>query len=131
MEQFKALWAGRSRRREYWICVVALIAGYVLVAAIVGPVIASTLSLPFWALIGTRRLHDIETTGWFSLLPAGLAFVCSFIVSFCAAAGMPLPVNAVAVNLCVSLISMIFMIGLGVWPSRRRPSDNPAPEAAA
>ncbi|QTC90970.1 DUF805 domain-containing protein [Brevundimonas goettingensis] len=131
MEQFKALWAGRSRRREYWASLVALVIAYLMLASVAGPVIASTASFPFWLLIGTRRLHDVGATGWLSLIPFGLGFVTSFAVSFAAGIGSPLPVDAREANLLASLVSMIFMIGLGIWPPRARPAVRPEPEAAA
>lgn len=130
MEPFKALWTGRSRRREYWASLLALMIVYLMLASVVGPLIASFASLPVWALIATRRLHDVGTTGWLCLIPGGLAFVVNFVISFAAAAGAPLSVDLREANLWVNLISLIFMVGLGIWPPRGRPAARPATETA-
>lgn len=68
--------SGRSRRREFWMFVlVNVIIGAIvsLIDRAIGTYVLSTiyglaLIIPAFA-VGARRLHDINRTGWWQLLP--------------------------------------------------------------
>lgn len=82
MNEFKKMWkygftfSGRATRRDFWMAVLfnaicAFILG--IIAGIIElPLLSLLYSLavliPGWTL-GVRRLHDINKSGWFLLLP--------------------------------------------------------------
>jgi uncharacterized membrane protein YhaH (DUF805 family) len=71
-----ALFAGRARRAEYWwftlFSTVISIALSAIGAAMDAPLISSLYSigvlLPSLA-VGVRRMHDVDKSGWFILIP--------------------------------------------------------------
>ena len=82
MNEFKKMWkygftfSGRSTRRDYWMAVL-----FNIIFAFVLGIVAGIIKMPFLSLIysvaaiipgwalGVRRLHDINKSGWFLLLP--------------------------------------------------------------
>jgi uncharacterized membrane protein YhaH (DUF805 family) len=87
---------GRSRRREYWLWAlfkVLLGAVLVLAAGVLGlsghiggvGVVAFLRMLVFFAIltpdiaVSVRRMHDINRSGWWILMPAGVAAVASLL----------------------------------------------------
>jgi uncharacterized membrane protein YhaH (DUF805 family) len=71
-----ALFAGRARRAEYWwftlFSTIISIALSAIGAAMDAPLISSLYSigvlLPSLA-VGVRRMHDVDKSGWFILIP--------------------------------------------------------------
>ncbi|MBF9030698.1 DUF805 domain-containing protein [Rhodobacterales bacterium HKCCE3408] len=62
--------SGRARRSEYWwwvlfVFIVSFILGFI---PIVGSIVSLVFLLPGLA-VTARRLHDIDRSGWFMLLP--------------------------------------------------------------
>jgi len=73
---------GRSDRGEYWLAVVALVAlNVVLNLTLRDLTLTSLISLPIWVVIASRRLHDFDRTGWWSLVPFGIGILLGFMVS--------------------------------------------------
>ena len=82
MNEFKKMWkygftfSGRSTRKDYWMAVLFNVIFAFILGIIAGIIEMPLLSLiyslaviiPGWTL-GVRRLHDINKSGWFLLLP--------------------------------------------------------------
>jgi uncharacterized membrane protein YhaH (DUF805 family) len=98
---------GRSGRKEFWLSVGVLMALNVALSLVLDPVLTSLISLPVWIFIATRRLHDFERSGWWSLIPFGVGFVMGFASGF----GVPIPPAVVQlVNLAV-MLAMVVIVG--------------------
>ena len=71
-----AVFAGRARRREYWMfflfnviaAVVLNVIGAVIHLPIFGPIYSLAVLVPGIA-VGVRRMHDVGKSGWFLLIP--------------------------------------------------------------
>ena len=93
--------SGRSRRAEYWPSWIALIVLNAVMTAIThNPTLTSFISLPFWIVIASRRLHDFGGSAWWSLVPFG----CGFAIGVSGSAGYaPPPSTALVINAVVTL----------------------------
>lgn len=66
-----AVLAGRSRRKEYWIftaCNAVLVTLVALVSPTISDLIALVTLMPSIA-VGVRRMHDVNKSGWYFLIP--------------------------------------------------------------
>jgi uncharacterized membrane protein YhaH (DUF805 family) len=71
-----AQFSGRARRSEYWyfalfsgiISVVLSIIGVVMKLPLLGNIYSLAVLLPSIA-VGVRRMHDVNKSGWFILIP--------------------------------------------------------------
>lgn len=71
-----ATFSGRARRSEYWyfalfstiISIVLMIVDNILGVAIIGSIYSLGVLLPSIA-VGVRRMHDVNKSGWFLLIP--------------------------------------------------------------
>ena len=124
-----ATFVGRAPRSEYWFfwlfsllasVVGGMIDGAVGTLGIIGLLIELVLFLPSLA-VSVRRLHDIDRTGWWILLPFVLIIGSwAMLVSLLAGtAGLseiealnPTLLNAVGL---VSLVGLVLLIVLLVW----------------
>lgn len=98
----KAGWSSRAGRKEYWLWVAMLTA----VGLIPG---AGAATLALWLFIYTRRLHDLDRSGWWSLAPMGVAFAILL-------AGMGIGVDIPTSTLIAGVSSWVFTIWLGCQP---------------
>ena len=80
-----AVFTGRARRREYWMFVLFSVIISVVLGVIGGlihfPMIANIYSLAVLVpsiAVGIRRMHDINKSGWFLLIPIyNLVLACT------------------------------------------------------
>jgi uncharacterized membrane protein YhaH (DUF805 family) len=66
-----AVFEGRAPRAEYWWFVLFTTAVESILAHVIpllGDLVGLVFLLPIWA-VGVRRLHDIDRSGWWLLLP--------------------------------------------------------------
>lgn len=71
---------GRSDRKQYWLAVVLLVVGNIVLAGVQMPaLIVSAISMPFWLVIAGRRLHDFNRRWFWALIPLCSGFAFGFI----------------------------------------------------
>jgi len=143
--------SGRARRSEYWWFYLFTIIGSIVLsivdAALFGLEVAGTIS-PLSSLFGlavliptlsaaARRLHDINRSGWFQLLPLGAFLLLIPAVLFgLAAGGGESPIAFIFAALFVLAIIVLAII-LIVWLATdshfgpNRFGDNPKGEGNA
>lgn len=98
---------GRSERGEYWLSILGLFAlNVVLNLVFRNPLLTSFISLPIWIVIATRRLHDFNRSGWWSLIPFAIGFFLGFVG---AVAPIPMVVKTL-INLGATAAA-VFIIG--------------------
>jgi uncharacterized membrane protein YhaH (DUF805 family) len=130
----RAAWrylAGRCRRQEYWISVVALIgAGLALRLAPASTALGWTL-FAAWLLLASRRLRDIGWSPWLCLAPIAASLAVFFGVFALASSGDGRGGEAMLNIAPFALLAIWvgFWTLIGVWKSR--PSDLPTPQARA
>nr|WP_177414054.1 DUF805 domain-containing protein [Pseudomonas tructae] len=80
-----AVFAGRARRKEYWMfclvnVLVAVVLGIIEGVAGTGAILSNLYSLAVLLpgiAVGVRRMHDTDRSGWWLLLPiVNLIFLC-------------------------------------------------------
>jgi uncharacterized membrane protein YhaH (DUF805 family) len=80
---FKELLSGRASRREFWIVsALMLVVEVAMLAGGVSELLIEAILLWPWFWITWRRLHDINISGWWSLVPFGLNFLKGFLDGF-------------------------------------------------
>jgi uncharacterized membrane protein YhaH (DUF805 family) len=108
---------GRSGRREYWLSLVGLVAFNIILHVILrDPVLVSLISLPFWVILSARRLHDLNRTGWWSLVPFGVGFLVGF------AGGIGIALPGIAAPLLQATVTLAMVAVLGFSPGN--PASN-------
>lgn len=78
-----AIFSGRARRSEYWyfalfttiISVVLMIVDSVLGGAFLNSIYSLGVFIPSIA-VGVRRMHDVNKSGWFILIPFYNLYLC-------------------------------------------------------
>lgn len=79
-----AVFTGRARRKEFWMfvlfnCIVSFVIGFIGGLTKM-PFLANIYSLAVFVptiAVGARRLHDINRSGWWQLLPiVNIVFFC-------------------------------------------------------
>jgi len=80
-----AQFTGRARRKEYWyfalfsliISIVLLIVGAAIGAPFINSLYSLAVLIPSIA-VGVRRMHDVDKSGWFILVPIyNLVLACT------------------------------------------------------
>lgn len=99
--------AGRSDRKEYWICAIVLIAVYAVLGA-VGFEAGSGASAWAMLMIQIRRFHDLGRTGWW----AAALLVGQFAVAVPLAFMGPLGIGL------ATLISLAVLVVMGAIPGQ-------------
>ena len=124
--------SGRASRSEYWwfflfTLIVRLITTWIPVLNVV---VALALLLPSLT-VTVRRLHDTNRTGWWVLLPIGLAVggaVAGAILTFAGLAAVGIALVALG-----SIVGFVVLLVFLVQPSDPGPNQygpNPLPQAA-
>jgi uncharacterized membrane protein YhaH (DUF805 family) len=77
--------------------------------------VLSFISLPFWLVIAARRLHDLDRTGWWGLVPFGAGFIGGFVVGFSKHLVDGAQANGVSAicGALTTIVSLAFIIWLG------------------
>lgn len=71
-----AVFSGRARRSEYWyfalfntiIAIILVIVGYAIGFTFLNSLYSLAVLIPSIA-VGVRRMHDVDKSGWFLLIP--------------------------------------------------------------
>lgn len=75
--------SGRANRRAFWLVwAIISVAQVAIGLAGASDVVADLLVLGPWVWIASRRLHDINASGWWSLAPMAIGFVEGFVRGF-------------------------------------------------
>lgn len=98
----KASWSSRAGRKEYWLWVAMLTAVGLIPGAGAG-------TQALWLFVFTRRLHDLDRSGWWSLAPMGVAFAILLV-------GMAIGVDIPTATLIAGVSSWVFTTWLGCQP---------------
>lgn len=99
---------GRARRSEYWFWILfTILVGSI---PIIGPLLIIALYMPS-ITVTTRRLHDIEKSGWWQLgvfIPWTLA-----IMIFYLGVSLMISFSLVAFSICISLVCFAWLARKG------------------
>ncbi len=123
-----AVFSGRARRSEYWWFVLfQVVMGFI---PILGLLVTLVTLIPNIA-VTTRRLHDVDRSGWWQVAPAGMMVLTGVMAS----------INANILAGAAGLAGVVLMIVLIVWlaqegtsfPNRFGPDplQEGAPDAAS
>jgi len=137
--------SGRAPRAEYWWYVLALIVAYILVAIIEGILgihrmiagMYGPISALLWLAtlipsiaVGVRRLHDVDRTGWWILLPLvpdALMIIMALTTAGAVAGGggMAAAMGGLAITGLLGLITLIgaiIVLVFSVTPGTKGPN---------
>lgn len=137
--------SGRAPRAEYWWYVLALVVAYIVVAIIEGVLgihrmiagMYGPISALLWLAtiipsiaVGVRRLHDVDRTGWWILLPAipeALMIIMALMTAGAVAAGggFGAAMGGLAITALlglVALIGAIVVLVFSVMPGTKGPN---------
>ena len=111
---------GRSDRKQYWIAVVLLVVGNIVLAGLQTPaLIVSAISMPLWLVIAGRRLHDFDRRWFWALVPfgfgLGFGFVQGLSGSMLGRAIFPPQLEAVL----YIVVTLIVLVTIGSVPGSR------------
>ncbi|NEX91875.1 DUF805 domain-containing protein [Caulobacter sp. 17J65-9] len=141
-------WGGRSRRKEYWLTLVAVLAAAVIMNVVLPNGPSSGVMTVLWSMAYVRRLHDLNRTGWWvaalfglQLAVLGLALALGGQGALAALAGDAAAVDTPEgqVDLLVGMggvvVALLMQAGFSLWLGvvRGDAGDNrfgPAPELA-
>lgn len=86
-----AIFKGRASRSEYWywslFCFLVFLPLAILKLHALDTILTFAFALP-WIAVTTRRLHDVNRSGWWQLIPITIIGIIPFIYWMCKA-----PVN--------------------------------------
>ena len=101
---------GRLRRQHYFVCMIFMLAGGIVYST--HPIATAILHFPLvWCGLATttKRLHDIEYSGWLSVIlviPPFFALLISSLLISAGASGLLFP---------LFLLLFAFLVGWQIW----------------
>ena len=121
MNAIKGYLLGRSKRGEYWICIVLLVLLSGSAGALGNMILGNALGFFLWLPIAVRRLRAIGWSPWLSLAPLCGAFGFGILMGMAHAISPVMTAGTVKlVSVGVSVVAnWIFIIYLGARPSRK------------
>lgn len=115
--------SGRSRRKEYWMYTLFLVIASIVLAivdtvlglgmgpdgtssGILGSIFSLATLIPSLA-VGVRRLHDLDRSGWWMLLPLGPILVGAVLIGVGFAAAMGGLGGGMSATMILGILAMI------------------------